>query len=436
MIRPRVLCCALALAALVPSVADAQSPSQRNPFSDLFGRAPQRTGREYTSIKFRSQAGAQMGWIVEDNLLAPGDVVPEGLSGGAQGSLVAEYMRDRVQISANGRYSYQEFRQEPAFGVPAFSTGVGVSFRPVTRLSFQGSGSFARSPFYQLIWLAAEPAATPFQPLDQAAILMMQNDTLEANAGVTSHYTSRSSLQVSGVVRQTDFKFSPGSDYTAVGGTIMWHRQMRRDLGLHAGYGREQLTSHSLTDKRVFSNERLDIGVDYGRSFAFARRTSLSFSTETSLLRENDGPRRFRLNGHVTLEHRFHRTWHAQVSAWRGTEFLPGFRTPVYTDHANAVLDGYLHKRLLLNMKVDAGQGQAGLSDPRKFISYQGSTKLTFGVSRHFGVFGQYAYFNYQMPPDPQTLFLVPRGARQAVALGVEMWAPIFDKDKVTRDPR
>jgi len=435
-IRSRAICGALALAALVPSPAFAQPAAPRNPFADLFGRAPQRTGREFTAIQFRSTAGAQMGWTLENQFQPPDTVIPEGWAAGADALIVAEYVRDRAQIIGQGRYSYQEYRKEPSFGAPAFDAGLRINVRPVTRLSFQGGANVSRSPFFQLVWLAPPEQTGPLPPIDRSAILLMQNDTVEASGGVISHYSRRSSLEFSAVARSTDFAYSPGRDFSSLGGTVQWRRQMSRDLSVHLGYGREQLRQHFEDGDTLFTNERLDIGVEYGKSFTFARRTSFGFGTETSLLRENDGPRRFRLNGHVTLVHKFARTWQTQVSAWRGTEFLPGFRVPVYTDHAHALLAGYLAKRLLLNLNADGGQGQGGLSDPRKVISYTGSAKVTLAMTRHLGMFGQYAYYRYQMPADPLTLFLVPAGARQAVSFGFETWISILDKEKVTSDPR
>lgn len=432
-IRSRAWCGAAALALLVPAVAAAQPP--RNPFADLFGRAPERTGREFTAIQFRSTAGAQVGQTLEEQFQQPDTVIPDGLSGGADGTLSLDYVRDRVQIVGQGRYSYQEFRREPAFGAPAFDTGVRADFKPTTRLSFHGGGHFTRSPFFQLMWLGPDRPGV-VSPMDRSAILLMKNDTVEGSGGFTSNYTKRSSIDVSGVARRTRFEFLPQHDYSSVGGRAQWKRQMTRDLAIRAGYGREQLRQQAPEGDLLFVNELVDIGVDYSKSLSFARRTSFSFGTETSLLRENDGPRRFRLNGNVLLEHRFQRSWIVQLSARRATEFLPGFRAPVLTEHANLAVAGYLVKRLLLNLSADGGQGEVGFNDPRKFVSYTGDAKLTFAVTRHLGVFTQYLYYHYQNPPEPQTLFLLPQVARQAVSVGIQTWISILDKEKVTRDPR
>jgi hypothetical protein len=432
MIRPRAWCAVLALT-LVPVVAGAQSA--RNPFAGLFGTEPQRSGREFTSVTFRSTSGAQMGWALENEFTLPEGVIPEGISAGADAVLSAQYVRDRAQVIAQGRYSYQEYRQEPPFGAPAFDAGVSARVRPRTRLAFQGGANIARSPYFQLLWLA--PVQTgPIAPIDRAAMLLMQNDSLSATAGIVSHYTRRSSLEVTGFMRQTDFAYSPQRDFSTLGGQALWRRQMSRDVAVRGGYGREQLEQRLTADQKRVINERVDVGIEYGRSLPFGRRTSFGFGTDTSVVRENDGPRHFRLNGNVRLEHGFARTWQVIAGARRGSEFLPGFNSVVFTDSGNAALAGYLSKRLILNVNAEGGQGQAGLSDARKFISYSASTKVTFALTRHFGVFTQYAYYHYQMPANSEALFEVPRGARQSVAIGVETWASIFDKDKVIRDPR
>ena len=165
------------------------------------------------------------------------------------------------------------------------------------------------------------------------------------------------------------------------------------------------------------------------------------------MVRQNDGPRQFRLNGTIGFEKRFQRTWVTRLAAMRATEFLPGFTAPVFTERGNAALAGYLAKRLLLEANAEGGQGAVGFGDARRqaaasvgdaprFTSYTGNTTLTFGVTRHFGVFGQYLYYHYQMPPDPFALVTVQHLSRQAVSIGVKTWVSIIDKEKVPRDPR
>jgi len=115
---------------------------------------------------------------------------------------------------------------------------------------------------------------------------------------------------------------------------------------------------------------------------------------------------------------------------------VPGFIGPVFTEHGNASLAGYLTKRLLFNASGDGGRGAVGRTNGNQFISYTGNAALTFGVTRHLGVFGQYGYYRYQMPSDPLALVPVQHLSRQAVSIGVKTWISIIDKEQVPSDPR
>jgi hypothetical protein len=91
---------------------------------------------------------------------------------------------------------------------------------------------------------------------------------------------------------------------------------------------------------------------------------------------------------------------------------------------------------VLFNANGEAGRGEVGIGDARRFISYNGDATLTFGITRHLGVFGQYLYYHYQMPPDALALVSAPRLSRQALSIGVRTWVSLIDKEKVPRDPR
>ncbi|MBY0496919.1 MAG: hypothetical protein K2Y23_22140 [Cyanobacteria bacterium] len=417
----------------MPAIAGAQTA--RNPFADLFGRPSSQGGGERTSVQLRTTAGAQIG----DTLRADfdrRDVVPDGLAAAADASVVAQYLRDRVQFVGQGRYSYQEFRQEPAFGAPAFDAGGRINFDLTSRIAFQGGGQFVRSPFFRLMWLAPEIFGPSVPAGGSAAILMMRNDSAEGNAGLTAQMGKRTSITGTAFTRQTRFAGAPQNDFTAVGGRGVVRRQLNRWLGLRAGYSREELRMPPATGLENYTNEIIDAGVDFAKSFSMGRRATFAFATETSMVRQNAGGRQFRLNGRAAFQRFFLRTWVTQLAALRGTEFLPGFRGPVFTERGNASIAGYMSRRLLLNLNGNAGRGAVGVGDARQFISYSGDASVTVGVTRHLGVFTQYVYYHYQMPPDPLALVTVPQLSRQAVSIGVKTWVSIIDKEKVPRDPR
>ncbi len=429
--RLRAIGGALALTLIVPAAASAQP--EQNPFASLFGRAPEREGREFTAVQFRSATGAQWAQTLESNF-DESTMVPEGIAAGADASLDLDHVSSRFQGGLFSRYSYQQF-SEPSFGVPTFDGGGRVNLDATTRLSFQAGARYSQSPYYRLQWYSPG-VNVPLLPVDHDAIMLMKNDNVEGTAGVTSRYTRRSSLSAQVFARETRFADQPQHDFSARGFRGQWRRQMSRDLAVHAGYGREELFPRINGVRTPFVKELIDIGVDYAKSLEVARRTNFSFATQTTVLQENDGPRRFRINGSLNLERYFKRTWVASLNLRRDTEFLPGFTAPVFTERARVSLNGYLAKRLIFNLSADGGQGEVAFYDSRKFISYTGGTRLTFAMTRYLGVFTQYYYYKFQNPPEATPFSIAPRMARQAVSIGIQTWVPIFDREKVTSDTR
>jgi hypothetical protein len=432
-ISPRAICGALALAVMIPAAASAQP--QQNPFAELFGRAPDRGGREFTAVQFRTLGGAQLVQTLETNF-EEASALPEGPAAGGEASLDIDVVRTRIQGGIFSRYSYQEFLDEPSFGAPTFDGGVRMNIDATTRLSFQAGGRFAQSPYFRLQWLSPGIGGLQMLPADAAAIQLMQNQSVEGTAGVTSRYTRRSTLSAQVFTRETRFDNQPQHDFSARGFRGQWRRQMSRDLAVRAGYGREELFPRINGVRTPYVKELIDIGVDYAKSLEIARRTNFSFSTETTVLQENGGPRRLRLNGSINLERYFKRTWDAQLNVRRDTEFLPGFQAPVFTERARLSLNGNLATRLILNLSADGGQGEVAFYDSRKFISYSGGARLTLAMTRHLGVFTQYFYYQFQNPPEATPLSIAPRMARQAFSIGVQAWVPLLDREKVTSDTR
>ena len=423
----RAWCCAVALSLLVPAIAGAQD--RRNPFAELFGRLPEPQGGDETTLDFRTTTGVQWAQILQkDDATGDGDV-PEGLAGGADAQLALNHVGGWLQTTAYARTAYQEYRREPAFGAPAYEAGGRVSMRATRRLSIDAGGHYARSPFFQLL----EPSPFVFGEVtasgDPFIAYLIDNDSIQGSAGIIADYTKRSSLSLSGTWRETHFSLSPNDNFSARGFRGQWRRRMSRDLGVHVAYARDEVRQRRLGDSR-FMNELFDIGIDYATALPIARRTRFSFATETSALREDKGKRHFRLNGTAELAQGFKRTWRASLGAFRATDFLPGFAAPVFSDTLHAGISGYLSKRFIFYGNLNGMESRIGFDDRDTYRTYSGDTRLTFAMSRHIGLFGQYVYYHYQLPPMVDSVVRLPRLSRQAYSIGIQTWVPLVNKGK------
>ncbi len=429
---PRCLITAVLL--LAPSLAGAQG--QANPFGGLFGRTPERTGQEFTALEFRTSVGGQYDAAIADDSLTPDSVLQPGTTSGVNAGLTFERRGDRLRIRASGVGANQQFYREPAFTATTFDTGALMSAQVTTRLSIDATAGYRRSPFYHLpvVSAVAVPLSAVRLPGDAYAARRLDNETAEGMVGFTSAYTKHSTLTASVSRRSTRFFSESENNFGVWGVQGTWRRKLSRDFGAHVGYGREEITQAVSTAQ--FVHETIDVGIDFAREISLARRTGLTFNTQTSMVREAGGDRRYRLNGTVALTRGFRRTWAASLAANRNTEFLPGFLQPVFSDGLSASLAGMLAKRVEWTSALGASRGRIGFEAPEDFISYFGQTRLSAGVTRFIGVHAEYVYYRYDLPPGANTVVLLPQLSRQSVSFGVSAYVPIFTKVRAPRDPR
>lgn len=431
--RARVLFLIGVLAA--PSIAGAQGLA--GPFGGLFGRVPERTGKEYTAIDFRSAIGGQYDDAILDGS-TPADLAPKsGTTGGVNAGLSFERRSDRLRLSAYGSGTHQQFFREPAFGATSYDSGALLLARVATRLALEGSLTYRRSPFFHLLPAASgtPPVTAVMVPGDAFAARRLDNDTIEGMAGFSSPYSRRSTVSASVSRRATRFFGEPDNNFELWGAKGMWTRKMTRDVAARIGYGREEIQQTAVGEGR-FIHEVFDVGLDLAREFSVARRTAFTFTTQTSMIRETGGDRRYRLNGSIGLARAFRRTWAASLSATRNTEFLPGFLEPVFSDGVSGTISGMLAERIEWSAALGARRGRVGFEALDDFTSYTGTSRLSAGVTRHLGVYAEYSYYRYDLPPGTSAVVLLPQLSRQSVSAGLSAYLPVFSKVRAPRDTR
>ena len=430
MLRPLTI----AVLVLAPSLAAAQGLA--GPFGGLFGRTPERTGQEFTALEFRSAVGGQYDAAIADDSRSPESVPQPGTTSGVNAGLTFERRGDRLRLRLNGIGANQQFYREPAFTATTYDTGALLAAQVATRLAIDATAGYRRSPFFHLpvTSAVAVPLSAVLLPGDAYAARRLDNETAEGMVGFTNAYTKHSTLTASVSRRTTRFFTESENNFGVWGVQGTWRRKLSRDLGAHVGYGREEVSQ--AVGAGQFVHETIDVGLDLAREMSLARRTGLTFNTQTSMVREAGGDRRYRLNGTIALTRGFRRTWAASLAANRNTEFLPGFLQPVFTDGVSGSLAGMLAKRIEWTSAVGASRGRIGFEAPEDFTSYFGQTRLSAGVTRYLGLHAEYVYYRYDLPPGANAVVLLPQLSRQSVSFGISAYVPIFTKVRAPRDPR
>ena len=418
---------------LLPAAAFAQGDP--GPFGGLFGRAPERTGNEFTAIDFRTAFAGQY-----DDAVLVGEALPEaevprnGYTSVVNTGLVFERQSDRLRFRANGGATYQEYYRSTVFGATSYDAGLLVRAEPATKFHLHGQAAYYRSPFFRMAPAVAAFDSAVITPGDPYAVRLIKNQSYDVAGGFESRYAKHSSLSVTASQRETRFGGTVGDRFSVLGMEARWRRQVSRNVGVHAGYGRERHRYSSLADD-LYLYELIDIGVDFNRQLSVSRRTSLAFGTETAAVKRPPLGRRYRVNGRANLTTHFRKTWLVSAGVSRDTEFLPGFFEPLFSDVVTGMVAGMLSKRVEWMTTIAAGKGTFGFENDGRYTTGQTRSRLSLAITRRIGLFAQHSIYYHKLPPTPTAFVMPGQLSRQAFTVGFHSWIPILDKVRAPRDP-
>jgi len=215
--------------------------------------------------------------------------------------------------------------------------------------------------------------------------------------------------------------------------------QFGRFVGVRAGYGYRRATFGE-PDSTPITNHYLDVGADagYGRSYALTRRTTFSFSTDSSLFlverSGSDSPDAFDpetrvfVGGSADLTHTMGRTWAAQAGYRRSVSYEVGFDQPLFSDTAFASLNGLITRRLDFSASAYLTSGSVGFSgDDNGYRTSSATASLRFAITRNLAAYTQYFYYHYIFEQGVALPgFLRPNLDRQGVSAGLTAWLPLI----------
>ena len=415
---------------LIPAVAMAQG--NPGPYGRLFGRQPAGAGQDTTVVEARSGIGAQY----DTALLPPegSDILetPTGMGAVGSAGIVLDHKAGRwVAYLSGGAARQQYLNSDEPFGVNQYGANARLAAPITDRLDAEASASYFRSPTFQYLHRFVPDQSLlidePIGPFSPYAVAMLQNESVDLTGSLNMRITKSSTLSATVIKHQTRFAEQSSSNFDSLGYGVRWNQRISRGFGLHAGYHREEIDSVTVTGL-PYVHENIDVGIDFNHAVSLARRTTLAFTTSTSIIKQTGFEQQFHVNGSVVLAKFFRRTWEIGASATRSTEFTPGFVQPLYTDSAGAFISGMFTTRLEFSTIVVGGRGEYAFTGTSGFDTVSASSRLSFALNRYFEMYGQYVAFLSEVPTGTTTLNLPARTGRQMVSVGVGTYIPVYRK--------
>lgn len=338
------------------------------------------------------------------------------------------------QLSAGTGARRQATRRELL--ILGHTVGGGVGFSLGKRARVQLSQSLGYVPSYYLV---PGPSIETFENVGQLpdaavdfSLAKRAAYTAGSNVSVTEQLSVRSSATVTYGLHRTDYVNSEDPSLEGWNAAARYSYNIVESLGVRVGYGRRsgQYSNSSMTNRSFLDD--LDVGVDFNRPFSipFARRTTLRFSTGSTITQAGRQPRRYVMTGVASLNQALGRTGNASLSFNRGVNLVPGFTEPVFSDSVTLAVGGRLTKRLSLNASTALAMGNVGAStDQTRYRNYTGSSRLNIGLTSRSSMFAEYLYSRHDIGSAIERIATLPREqARQTGRVGFTVRVPVIQQ--------
>ena len=355
----------------------------------------------------------------------------KGTYGTADGSLSYSTRGKHALFSATaasgGRY-YPDLKELSGFDG---SGGVSLAADLGAKTSIQASQGFTYQPYYQLNFLNVLAPATSSIPTrdSDAALTTRESIGFVGNFGLTRHFTARSSFTVGYSYRRTQFSASSERFLWQIAHAKFSHN-LTRYAALRLGYGYGQ-GQNGIGVTKPTVNHDLDIGVDYSRALSFSRKTTLTFGSGTTIIRQQDVSGQngsyYRANGDANLTREIGRTWSAVATYHRGVQFIEGFADPLYADSVLLHVGGLLNRRVSVSLSGDYSKGTLGVGTvDHGYSTSSAGSEVRVALNRTLAAYAQYFYYRYGFDNGVALPGGLPSAlGRQGLRVGISGWLPL-----------
>jgi hypothetical protein len=433
---------------LVASAAPALAQRQAGPFAGVLGGNTTANARHGLTLD-GSLFGAWDDILtnVPPSTAVPGssDEAPlddrflrSGGGAGATGGLTHVRSTRATQWQSSASTSMRLYGGDNSDIAATFAAYTGGSRDLGERVSLTATGGWSYAPYYSLAPEADLGLSGPSQDAAFAlATAGQRNTSSNGSVGVGFNLSRRDTLSFSAMASRYDFLDLEDDAVTSWGGFASYSRELTRSLKFVAGIGRTDVGYDTPGGAPVVSSS-YTLGLDYADalSLSFSRRTSVSFSTSSSVVNWNSGTH-FRLNGSASLTHVLNRTSTASVQYVRGTDFDAGFRAPLLSDSLSGGVSTQLGLRASVSGQASFSRGSIGFEDDAgTFKSYSAGGSVTVAMTRRLGVFGSYSIYRYEVPAGAPAVPFLPALSRQSVTGGLNVWLPLINDARTSSDTR
>jgi hypothetical protein len=210
------------------------------------------------------------------------------------------------------------------------------------------------------------------------------------------------------------------------GGALFTHR-VGRGLDLRLGYHARSRQPEPDSVVAPLLSHDLDVGFAFTRGLSVARRTTLTFSSGSSIVSSDFG-RQYVLTGSAALSHAIGRTWNASLTLDRGLDFPDALPQPVIADTLTVGLGGSWGRRFNLRARAMGGLGSIALDGDGQYRTFGTEVRAGLLVGRRWQWFAEHFYFQHEASGGALASGLPAATSRRGVRTGFDVQLAFLDR--------
>ncbi len=373
----------------------------------------------------------------------------EGISGNGDAQVTVAYRPSvgRVQLQLGGttgmRYLGTRDEWLPIGHTGGMSLGMPLgrrtSIRAMANVGYIPTFSLVGEPSIPIETLMENPGLLPSVTIDYSLVRRVMYRT-SADLSLTQQIGTGTSFSVGGTFNQTTFPDKADPSMGGLNGSARFTHRLTRYLGFHAGYTRQE----ALVTQRISSPvesaipeteglaladglavtqpvdtetpvviEDLDVGLDFlqARSLRLSRKTTLNFSTGSSLVQVDRRPRQIGLTAQASLSYLASASATAALNYSRGVQMVPGVSRPVFADTISVNGVRTVGRRFQLSANSAYSLGHAGdtVQNRGRITNLSGSARAAYTFSERGRVSLDYLVTRHRLGEDVGVVDTVPR---------------------------
>lgn len=297
-----------------------------------------------------------------------------------------------------------------------------MELRASRRTIVRAAAGLLYTPFHQILGL---PISTDTTGGTDVAVATNASTTFTGGASVVRQVGRRGLLTAGYDGRVTTYTSGQGGPTSHQAGAAYTY-EFAKGIGVRIGDGMRVLKVG--TSDRIVAQD-IALGIDVNRSLTASRRTSVTFTTGSSIT-SNESGHRFVAAGSATLAHRVGRSWQTAVTFDRGLQVADLLPKPFVGNSTGFTVGGFLGRRTSMRLRGSYAFGDFdlnGSSSPYK--SYLAEARTAVALGRHLQLYVEHLYYQHRFPDGLPLPAGVPfRRVQHGTRFGLDIWAPLTGK--------